>query len=227
MATFTHDLIRISAVVPLVLFRAFLILAISSVIGTLFAMIMRARVPVITQLLVVYGSFFRGVPMLVQLLFWYYFLPESLAGAIKTFQPDWNANSVSPDFILIFAFVLCYSAYLAQTASAAIASVDVEQVLLGHSLGYTPLQRAVHIVFPQALRYAMPNVFNIFLSILKALSMGFVIAVVDIFAQAKIIAGTEGNYMSAYTAAALVYWVVCSVLYYALEHLNSKIQYAH
>ena len=33
--------------------------------------------------------------------------------------------------------------------------------------------------------------------------------------------------METYTAAALVYWVVCSVLYYALEHLNNKIQYAH
>lgn len=74
------------------------------------------------------------------------------------------------------------------------------------------------MIFPEALVYALPNIFNMFLNILKALSMGFVIAVIDIFAKAKIIAGTYGDYMVVYTADALVYWLLCGVLYFIINH---------
>ena len=73
----------------------------------------------------------------------------------------------------------------------------------------------------EALTYALPNVFNMFLNIIKALSMGFVISVIDIFAKAKIVAGTYGDYMVVYTADAIVYWILCGVLYFVIRRVSA------
>lgn len=215
---FPSDVAQIAGVVPLALARALLILLLSLVFGTLFALLNEARIPVIRQILAVYASCFRGVPILVQLLFWYYFLLNAVGGALGALGISWDAKSLSADAVVIFAFVLCYSAYLMQTVGAALASVDPQQRLLARTLGYSRLQQYVHVIFPEALVYALPNIFNMFLNILKALSMGFVIAVIDIFAKAKIIAGTYGDYMVVYTADALVYWLLCGVLYFIINH---------
>lgn len=217
------DLVQIAGVVPMVLARALTILIISTILGTLFALVSRAKVPVLTQILAVYSSFFRGVPILVQLLFWYYFLPETVGKAMGAIGVNWDKESLSADAVLLFAFVLCYGAYLMQTISAALASVDPEQRQLAETLGYTAAQVHLRVIFPEALTYALPNVFNMFLNIIKALSMGFVISVIDIFAKAKIIAGTYGDYMVVYTADAIVYWVLCGVLYFAIRRVSAAL----
>ena len=205
--------LQILGVMPAVLLRAVAILAIGLVLGTPIALALRAHVPVLAQLLRLYTSFFRGTPILVQLLFWYYLLPQWSSSLLNTVGFHVSKNSVSADVVLIFTFALVYAAYLQETVQASLASIDPNQLELADSLGYTRWQKAIHIIIPQAVVYALPNLFNQFLNILKALSMGFAIAVIDLFAKAKLIAGLNGDYMASYSAAALVYWLVCGVLF--------------
>ncbi len=219
---FPDDLIQIAGVVPLVLVRALAILLISIVFGTIFAFVSRARIPVAAQVLAVYSSFFRGVPILVQILFWYYFLPTTVGRSLGAL--GLSAQILSADVVVIFTFVLCYSAYLMQTIGAALSSVDSEQRLLAETLGYSTVQAHIHVIFPEALVYALPNIFNMSLNILKALSMGFVVSVIDIFAKAKIIAGTYGDYMVVYAADAVVYWALCGILYLMLNQFGNRLR---
>lgn len=205
--------IKIAAIVPSVLLHAIIILALGLLFGIPVALVFRAHVPVLSQLLRLYTSFFRGTPILVQLLFWYYLLPQWSSAMLNTVGFHVSKNSVNATIVLIFTFVLVYTAYLQETVQASLASIDPNQLELADSLGYTRWQKAIHVIIPQAIVYALPNLFNMFMNVLKALSMGFTIAVIDIFAQAKLIAGLNGDYMTSYTAAALVYWALCGVLF--------------
>ncbi|NEG69597.1 amino acid ABC transporter permease [Bifidobacterium choloepi] len=217
---FVNDLVQILAVVPASLLRAVIILALSIFFGTILALLAQHRIPVVTQVIHVYVSFFRGVPVLVQLMFWYYFLPQLVGAALRTAGlPGTGADDLSADAILIFTYVLCFSAYLTETATAALNSVPAEQRQLAASLGYSPWQATLRVVLPQAALYALPNICNMFVMLVKVLSLGFTIAVVDIFAEAKIIAGFYGDYIVVYTADALVFWGLCIVLTIASNHV--------
>lgn len=130
---------------------------------------------------------------------------------------------MSATAVLIFAYTLCYSAYIMQTVQAALSSLPTSQETLARSLGYGNLQTLWHITLPQALLYALPNICNTFISIIKALSLGFTVAVVDIFAEAKVLAGLGGNYILVYMADAAVYWVVCGMLAVATDRLVSRV----
>ncbi len=125
--------------------------------------------------------------------------------------------------MLVFTYTLCYSAYMMQTAQAALASLPASQEALAESLGYSKLQKFWHVMLPQALLYALPNLCNTFISIIKALSLGFTIAVVDIFAEAKVLAGLGGNYILVYTADAIVYWAVCGTFAWAADRLVRRV----
>ncbi|RYQ18696.1 Binding-protein-dependent transport system inner membrane component [Bifidobacterium pseudolongum subsp. globosum] len=218
-----YDLTQIAAVVPLTLVRAFVILLLSSVLGAALGMLARRRIPVLGWLLNLYASLFRGVPTLVQLLFWYFLLPDTFAKATVALGLSFDAHDVSASAVLIFTYTLCYSAYMMQTAQAAFASLPANQEALAQSLGYSNPQTFWHVTLPQALLYALPNICNTFISIIKALSLGFTVAVIDIFAEAKVLAGLGGNYILVYTADAIVYWAVCGTLALAADRLVQRI----
>lgn len=218
-----YDIVQISGVVPLTLVRAFAILLLSSLLGTVLGLLACRRIPVIHQLLALYASLFRGIPTLVQLLFWYFLLPNTFAKAAGALHFGVDSNNVSADFVLVFTYTLCYSAYMMQTAQAALASLPASQEALAESLGYSKLQKFWHVMLPQALLYALPNLCNTFISIIKALSLGFTIAVVDIFAEAKVLAGLGGNYILVYTADAIVYWAVCGTFAWAADRLVCRV----
>ena len=79
------------------------------------------------------------------------------------------------------------------------------------------------VILPQAFVAAFPSLGNSFISMIKNTAIGFTIGVVDILAQAKILAASSLNFFEAYISVGVVYWVVLVVIDWLLRYMESKI----
>jgi len=160
-------------------------MAIGVSLGTLLAVIRLSPNPLLSGASWLYIWFFRGTPVLVQLIFWYYF--SALYPTIVIGIPGgpafahFSANDVITPFIAaILGLGLNEAAYMAEIVRAGILSVDTGQNEAAQSLGMTRLQAMRRIVLPQAMRVIIPPTGNETISMLKTTSLVSVIAVTEL-----------------------------------------------
>ncbi|NML45497.1 amino acid ABC transporter permease [Ramlibacter sp. G-1-2-2] len=111
----------------------------------------------------------RGTPLLVQILFFYFALPVLV--------PGWNL----PDFAAaVVALAINVGAYNAEAIRAGLIAVPHSQRDAARALGMRPLQVQAHVVFPQAIRVALPPLANNVVALLKDSSLAFAIGVVEL-----------------------------------------------
>lgn len=138
-----------------------------------------------------YVEVFRGTPMMVQSIFIYYGLKGLL---------NW-----SPLVAGIFVITINTGAYMAEIMRAGIQSVDGGQLEAARSIGMTPFQSMVSIVLPQAIKNSFPSIGNEFVTNIKDSSVLNIIAVTELFYQARSVAGTLYAFVPTYFVVALVY----------------------
>lgn len=182
--------------IPTTLYITMISMVVAIIIGGLFAIIIFNKVPVLSQLVQVLSSFFRGTPAIVQLLLVYFGLPQIIPAL----------TSMTATQASILALSLNTAAYLAEVFRAALASVDKGQVEAAMSVGLNYHQTLKGIILPQALRNALPGTGNTFVSLMKNSSLAFTIGVVEIVAQGKILAAASLRFFEVYFAIALIYW---------------------
>lgn len=196
---------------PVTLYLTLASMAIAVVIGGIFAVVLVNKVPVLTQIIQVIMSFFRGTPPIVQLLLIYFGLPQILP----------IATGMSAETASILTFSLNTAAYLAEVFRAALVSVDEGQVEAAMTVGLTYGQTLRGIVLPQAVRNAIPGTGNTFVGLLKNSSLAFTIGVVELLAQGKLFASNSLKFFEAYFAVALIYWAL-TILYSLLQNWYEK-----
>ncbi|MFE0442529.1 amino acid ABC transporter permease [Aerococcus sp. NPDC058936] len=196
---------------PITLYLTLASMAIAVVIGGLFAVVLVNKVPVLTQIIQVILSFFRGTPPIVQLLLIYFGLPQILP----------IATGMSAEVASILTFSLNTAAYLAEVFRAALVSVDEGQVEAAMTVGLTYGQTLRGIVLPQAIRNAIPGTGNTFVGLLKNSSLAFTIGGVELLAQGKLFASNSLKFFEAYFAVALIYWAL-TILYSLLQNWYEK-----
>ncbi|MDN7245178.1 ABC transporter permease subunit [Planococcus shenhongbingii] len=208
----------ILTVVPQTVALAVTIFILSILIGTVMALIQEYNVPVLQHLVMLFKLFLRGTPLIVFIFIMYYSLPGVVSFFTNLLNLDYNPHNMSPIVILIVAVSLTVSAFQAETIRASFLSVHYGQIEAARSLGYTPFQTFCRIITPQALVEALPEFGSAFLVVMKAISLGFMITVVDIFAEARLIASSNSYYVEAFIVAALMYWGIA----YFVVTLTSK-----
>jgi len=151
------------------------------------------RIPVIHWLAMLYISFFRGTPLLVQLFLLYYGLPQ-----------------LFPVFVGMDAFTaaivgltLHFAAYMAESIRAAILGIHKSQMEAALSIGMSRYQAMRRIILPQAARIATPS---------------FTLGVAEIMGKAQMEASSSFKFFESFMAVALVYWVVV-IIFTRLQHL--------
>ena len=92
-----------------------------------------------------------------------------------------------------------------------------------NSAALSPVSAYKEVILPQAFVAAFPSLGNSFISMIKNTAIGFTIGVVDILAQAKILAASSLNFFEAYISVGVVYWVVLVVIDRLLRYMESKI----
>lgn len=164
-------------------------------------------------LLILWVSFVRAVPAIVQIFIMYYSLPYLLAPVLGFFAGhEIKPYEVSPYWTAYLFFTVYQTAYQSENIRGALLAVDKGQYEAAVSVGLSPLTAYRRIILPQAFVVAMPSFFTYYLHGIKGLALVFTIRVVDIFAAADIFAALYSRRTEPYLADALLYWLLCLAL---------------
>lgn len=192
-------------------------MAIGIVLGCALALMRLARNPVVSGLASAYVWFFRGTPVLVQLIFLYNvsaLYPKLSLGV--PFGPAFvsgNVNHiVTPFLAAIIGLGLNEGAFMCEIVRAGILSVDGGQVEAGQVLGMTRRRITRRIVLPQAARFVIPPTANQVIAMLKNTSIVSVIALPELLYSAQIIYTRDFTTIPLLIVASLWYLIVTSVL---------------
>jgi polar amino acid transport system permease protein len=200
-------------------------MAIGIFLGVVLAVMRLSPNPLVSGGSWLYIWFFRGTPVLVQLLFWYNIaaLYPKIALGIP-FGPAFvhpNANSlITPFTAAILGLGLNEGAYMAEIVRAGIISVPEGQGDAARSLGMTRLETMRRIVLPQAMRVIIPPTGNETISMLKTTSLVSVIAVADLLYAAQNIYSQNFKTIQLLIVASIWYIVCTSVLYVGQYYLE-------
>jgi polar amino acid transport system permease protein len=194
-----------------------LAMAIGVVLGIVVAVMRLSRNPIVSTIAWAYAWFFRGTPVLVQVIFWSFIaiLYPTLSLGIP-FGPEFvyfDSNLLIPIFAgAVLGFGLNEAAYMSEIVRAGILSVDQGQTEAAEALGMTRLKILRRIVLPQAMRVIIPPTGNETISMLKTTSLASVIAVGDLFTQVQLIYGNNLQQVPLLVVASIWYLVLTSLL---------------
>ena len=195
--------------------------AVSIVFGVLFgailAVMLRSPSAILSKLALAYVWFFRGTPLLVQLIFWF-----NLAALYPTLGfPGFEINAthlVTPFFAAVIGLTTNEAAYMAEIIRGGFESVNRGQTEAASSLGLRPRHVTFRILLPQAMKVIVPVIGNQTIAMLKNSSLVSVLGVSELLHSAEIIYGT--NYQT------IPLLIVASIWYLAMSTVLSVLQHA-
>ncbi len=206
------DFRDIMGAVPVTLAMALIVFVVSTIIGGLFALVEHRRIPVLQQFVVAYKVVFKGVPKVIVIFLVYYSLPAVIQFFGSLVGVTLNGHATSNWVILVVSLIVCMAAFQAEIVKGALNSFDTGQSDAAHSLGYKNSQLFRRILFPQVVVSAIPDLASSIMVIMKALSLGFAIEVVDIFAQSQLTAALNFYYLEAFLIAVVIYMVIAYIV---------------
>ncbi len=162
--------------------------SIGSLVGLMLYFMRRSNIFILRRFVSLYVWFFRGTPLLVQILFLYTLLPHiglarPLIGVHLFKNIGFQLETPFDAFVVaLVALALNEGAYMSEIVRAGIDSIDVGQLEAARSLGMTYGLAMRRIVLPQALRIIVPPLGNEFNSMLKTTSLAYSIGVFELYA---------------------------------------------
>ncbi len=178
-------------------------------LGTLFGFAETASSRIIRMGVGAYVTLFRGTPMLVQILFVYYVLPEFGV----TIAPFWAAS---------LAIGLNSCAYISETIRAGINAVPKGQVEAAGTLGFTRLKTIRYIVLPQALRVALPALGNELITLVKDSSLASIIGVMELSKEGSVIRSRTYDAFSILLVVSMIYLTLTASLGFILKKFENR-----
>ncbi len=180
-------------------------LALGIIIGTLIATVRVVpkykRLPrVLNSIASVYVGFFRGTPIVVQLLLFYYVLLPILG---------LKATGVQ---VSMLVFGLNSGAYISEMMRGGIMSVDRGQLEAGRALGLSFSVSMMKIVIPQAVKNILPTLGNEFISLIKETSVVSFVGAADLYVAFNFIGNNSYEFMVPYLAMAIIYIIMVMII---------------
>jgi glutamate/aspartate transport system permease protein len=166
-------------------------------LGAVLAVLRLSRAKPLALLAAGYVTFFRSIPILLG-IFWFYFL-----------VPLWLGRPVGGFYAALIGFVLFEAAYFCEIIRAGIQSVRRGQILVGLASGLTYRQTMRTIVLPQALRNMLPVLLTQSINLFKGTSLVYVVGVRDFLTAADIIGTRDNQIIEMYCLVAVVYFLLC------------------
>lgn len=158
-----------------------------------------------------YIFFFRGTPLLMQIYFIYFGLPQ--------FNPRLTIKSA---FVAaLIAYVMNSAAYLAENIRAGIQSIDHGQFEAAKALGMTYGQTMRLIIIPQTVRRLIPPVGNEFIMVLKDVSLVAIIGLTDLTKTTRAISSSSATAL-VYIPAMIIYLIITAFFTFVFNYLEKK-----
>ncbi|TLF53835.1 amino acid ABC transporter permease [Halomonas urmiana] len=196
--------------IPYTLLISFGGLAIGFLIGILFGLLRISRLAWLKIPAVAYIEIFRGTPVLVQVLFIFYGLPQLLGGPINALVAGIAAIAVNS------------GAYISEIVRGGVQSIERGQREAGLSLGLSRRQTFRYIIWPQAFRRMIPSLGNQGIISIKDTSLFSVIGVGELVRQGQVYIATTFNALEVYLMVALLYLAITLTLSFVLRQLERR-----
>lgn len=200
---------------------SFVFILIVSLIGGLGRV---SKSPVIYGIASLYVELIRGIPLMVQLLFIWFALPQlfdalgyflmRVSPSLVSFGQTLVDLRLSPFTAAVTGLTICYGAYVSEIFRAGISSIHRGQMEAARSLGMSYMQAMRYVVLPQAIRVILPPVGNEFVALLKDSSLVSVLAVSDLTRRGR-------EYM-ARTFLSFETWIMVALCYLVLTLFSSR-----
>jgi len=177
--------------------------------------VLQARGPLIARILVsIYTTLFRGTPMLVQISFFYFFLPYagfSLSGVASA----------------CLAIGLNSSAYISQIVRSGINAINQDELDAAQVLGFSSIQKTRYIILPQAIRNSLPALTNESITLLKDSSLASVIGVAEIYKELRGVLNQSYDVITVFFLLAVIYLSLTGILTVCSYIISRKMDYAN
>jgi polar amino acid transport system permease protein/polar amino acid transport system substrate-binding protein len=144
-----------------------------------------------------YITVIRGIPVVVQLMIWYFIILVSQKSDIM---------------VAIIAFGFNSAAYVAEIFRGGIMSIDNGQFEAGRSLGFNYVQTMIHIVIPQTVKATLPTLLNEVIALLKETSVAGYVGIMDLTKAGDLIRGRTFEAFMPLIAVAIIYLATVVVL---------------
>ncbi len=166
---------------------------------------------IISFLCTVYTIFFRGTPLLVQLFVIYYGLPSL-------------GIYFSPFTAAVIGFVICSAAYHSEYIRGAFLSIKNGQMMAAQALGMSRMQAIVNIIFPQAIRRALPGCSNEIIYLVKYSSLAFMVTCVELTGAGKIVATRYFRYTEVFLVIGALYLIMVTIVSNLLKVMERRLK---
>jgi polar amino acid transport system permease protein len=193
------------------------------VVGMLIALGRLSNIRWLHAILIGLLELIRGTPLLVQLLYVYYVLPEIISRIGSLWIPDYHVN-FSAFAASVVGLGINYGCYLSEVFRSSIQAIDKGQMEAALALGYTNRQAMSHIVIPQSFLIALPTLGNYFNAMLKDTSLCAFITLGEIILTTQAYASQTFLTIESYTIAALVYLLVSIPLGHGVRLLERRLR---
>jgi len=182
--------------------------------GTFLAIIQTSNIFLLSSFISFYITITRGTPMLIQILFVYYLLPQ-LGIMLPTM---WAA---------IIAIGLNSAAYISQVIKSGIASVSKGQLEAAQVLGFSKMQTIRYIILPQAIRVVLPALGNEFITLIKDSSLASIVGVAELTMEGRIIISRTYDAITVFFAIALIYLILTSFISFIVMKLEQRMMHTY
>lgn len=184
------------------------------VLGTVLALMRLSRFRALSRFASAYVDIFRGTPLLAQILFVFYGLPQILGFPLSSLAAG------------LLALSLNCGAYIAEIVRAGIQSVEKGQIEAAQSTGMTYSQTMRYIVLPQAFRRIIPPLGNEFIAMLKDSSLVSVIAMEELMRRGQLMGSRTFRYFEVLLAVTVMYLVMTKTVSYLVSWLERRLRVA-
>lgn len=181
------------------------------ILGSIFGLAETAQSRLLAFIIGTYVTLFRGTPMLVQILFIYYVLPQF--GIL--IEPFWAAS---------LAIGLNSCAYISQIIRAGVNAVSKGQIEAARTLGFTSIKTMRYIIFPQAFRVTLPALGNEMITLVKDSSLASIIGVMELSKEASVIRSRTYDAFSILLAVSVIYLILTATLSFCIKKYEERLE---
>ncbi len=216
---FVLDGVKVTVFVTLVTFALVLVVGMVGALGRL------SSLALVRGIATVYVEVARGIPLLVQLYFWYYAFPSIVRDLGDNLNiPAMSDYVANPYFMAVLGLTLCYAAYMTEIYRAGIQSIPRGQMEAARSLGMNYFQAMRYIIIPQAVRVILPPVGNEFITLLKDSSLVSAVAVSDLTRRGREFQAITPLPLQIYLMVGLIYLVMTLLAARVVSMLEARVR---
>ena len=202
---------------------AFFTVLFGTILGILMAMAKLSSIKPLKWLATSYIEFFRGTPLMVQLMFIFYGLPMiGITFPNVTFIENFQRFAAG-----IVAMSLNSCAYIAEIIRSGIQAVDIGQMEAARSLGFKKRESMTLVILPQAVRNILPALGNEFVTVIKESSIVSVIGIPDLMYRTNGVKAKNYKTLECLFIAAMIYFILTFVSSRLIALMERRMRRGH